>query len=164
MKRNLIVTIVLFVFALSTVHLLAQNPESAPPCRVPDREWWRSRAPTSGHSSMRTPLLRFRASDRKRRRRDGVGPESRRFIFTRHLHHSKPFVCGPSVFMQPRFVQVDEKRAYPPIMMPPGVNLSGMWRVHGLDRISARKPAQLPDSRSLTLSVSRRRIWPVFLP
>ena len=39
-----------------------------------------------------------------------------------------------------------------------------MWRVHRLDQISAKKPAKLLDSRSLTLSFSRQQIWPVFLP
>jgi hypothetical protein len=39
-----------------------------------------------------------------------------------------------------------------------------MWRVHRLDQISARKPAKLLDSRSLTLSFSHQQIWPVFLP
>jgi hypothetical protein len=42
--------------------------------------------------------------------------------------------------------------------------LSGMWRVHRLDQISAQKPAKLLDSRSLTLSFSRQQIWPVLLP
>jgi hypothetical protein len=36
--------------------------------------------------------------------------------------------------------------------------------VHRLDRISAKKPAKLLDSKSLTLGFSRKRIWPVFLP
>src|ERR1035441_1372766 len=39
-----------------------------------------------------------------------------------------------------------------------------MWRVHRLDRISAKKPAKLLDSKSLTLGFSRKQIWPVFLP
>src|SRR5262249_17686876 len=46
---------------------------------------------------------------------------------------------------------------------PRGVNLSGMWRVHRLDQINAKKPAKLLDSRSLTLSFSRKQIWSVFL-
>jgi hypothetical protein len=33
-----------------------------------------------------------------------------------------------------------------------------------LDRISAKKPAKLLDSKSLTLGFSRKQIWPVFLP
>jgi hypothetical protein len=33
-----------------------------------------------------------------------------------------------------------------------------------LDHISAKKPAKLPDSKSLTLGFSRKQIWPVFLP
>jgi hypothetical protein len=36
--------------------------------------------------------------------------------------------------------------------------------VHRLDRISAKKPAKLLDSKSLTLGFSRKQIWPVFLP
>src|SRR5579863_10750291 len=39
-----------------------------------------------------------------------------------------------------------------------------MWRVDRLDQINARKTAKLPDSRSLTLSFSRRQIWPGFFP
>ena len=39
-----------------------------------------------------------------------------------------------------------------------------MWRVHRLDHISAKKPAKLLDSKSLTLGFSRKQIWPVFLP
>src|ERR1019366_2307205 len=39
-----------------------------------------------------------------------------------------------------------------------------MWRVHRLDRIIAKKPAKLLDSKSLTLGFSRKQIWPVFLP
>ena len=35
--------------------------------------------------------------------------------------------------------------------------------MHRLDRISAKKPAKLLDSKSLTLSFSRQQIWPVFL-
>src|ERR1035441_3212375 len=38
-----------------------------------------------------------------------------------------------------------------------------MWRAHRLDPISAKKPAKLLDSKSLTLGFSRKRIWPVFL-
>src|SRR5260370_5693817 len=30
--------------------------------------------------------------------------------------------------------------------------------------LSAKKPAKLPNSKSLTLDFSRRQIWPVFLP
>jgi hypothetical protein len=36
--------------------------------------------------------------------------------------------------------------------------------VHRLDQISAKKPAKLSNSKSLTLDFSRRQIWPVFLP
>ncbi len=36
--------------------------------------------------------------------------------------------------------------------------------MHRLDRISAKKPAKLLDSKSLTLGFSRKQIWPVFLP
>jgi hypothetical protein len=39
-----------------------------------------------------------------------------------------------------------------------------MWRVHRLDRIWAKKPAKLLNSKSLTLDFSRQQIWPVFLP
>ena len=35
--------------------------------------------------------------------------------------------------------------------------------MHRLDRISAKKPAKLLDSKSLTLGFSRKQIWPVFL-
>ena len=35
--------------------------------------------------------------------------------------------------------------------------------MHRLDRINAKKPAKLLDSRSLALSSSRKQIWPVFL-
>ena len=36
--------------------------------------------------------------------------------------------------------------------------------MHRLDRISAKKPAKLLDSKALTLGFSRKQIWPVFLP
>ena len=36
--------------------------------------------------------------------------------------------------------------------------------MHRLDRISAKKPAKLLDSKSLTLGFSREQIWPVFYP
>ena len=36
--------------------------------------------------------------------------------------------------------------------------------MHRLDRISAKKPVKLHDSKSLTLGFSRKQIWPVFLP
>jgi hypothetical protein len=52
-----------------------------------------------------------------------------------------------------------------PIMISrAGGSLSGMWRVHRLDQISAKTPAKLPNSKSLTLDFLRRQIWPVFLP
>ena len=36
--------------------------------------------------------------------------------------------------------------------------------MHRLDQISAKKPAKLLNSKSLTLDFSRQQIWPVFLP
>lgn len=36
--------------------------------------------------------------------------------------------------------------------------------MHRLDRISAKKPGKLLDSKSLTLAFSHNQIWQVFLP
>ena len=36
--------------------------------------------------------------------------------------------------------------------------------MHRLDQISAKKPAKLLYSKSLTLDFSRQQVWPVFLP